>query len=202
VEPIRIVCPEELAAQWVATVARDGIDVRPTGAHAGIITDHGRESVLEFTADGPGGYEGRLSNATDAGVRQRVQTILLASGATLHLAEAEPVESALYRAAPEILYRLPEGLRVRGMEVHLQPRGAFLGGWLARGRHRIEVNSGPAYDLATHRPAVFVELRPRYRLWLGAELRRLAEDAGAALVEGGAVPVLIFGDRPTERGRR
>jgi hypothetical protein len=56
--------------------------------------------------------------------------------------------------------------------------------------------------LDTHRPAVFVELRPQYRFWLGAELRRMAEDAGAALVEGGAVPVLVFGDRPTEHGRR
>jgi hypothetical protein len=184
-EPIRIICPEELVAHWVETVARDGID----------------ESVLDFTPAGPGRYEGSLSNAIDAGVRERVQTILLASGATLHLPEAEPVENALYRGGPEILERLPEQLRVHGMELELRPRGGFVGGWLARGRHRIEVKSGPAYDLEAHRPAVFVELRPQYRLWLGAELRRMAEDAGAALVEGGAVPVLVFGDRPTEGGR-
>ena len=194
-EPIRIVCPEELARHWVDTVARDGIEVRPAGVHAGIVTHDGRDAVLQFTPAGPGRYEGDFTSATDAGVRERVQTILLASGATLHLPDAEPVENALYRAAPELLDRLPEQLRLRGMELELRPRGEFVRGWLARGRHRIEVESGPAYDLETHRPAVFVELRPQYRFWLRAELRRMAEDAGAALVEGGAVPVLIFGER-------
>lgn len=202
-EPIRVICTEELAARWRETVARDGLEVRAAGEPlAGIITHAGREGSLRFSPAGAGRYQASLVGLGYGWLRKRVETILLASGAALHLPEAEPAESLLYRCEPSLLERLPELWRRPGLAVELRSRGEFVRGSLARSRHRIEVESGPAYDPESHRPAVFVELRPRYRFWLGAALRAMAEDAGAALVERGAVPVLLFGDRPTESGRR
>ncbi len=205
-QPARLIFPEALAANWMATLARDGLLVSARGEYpSGVITYAGQEFRLHFHRTEQDSYWCDLSKISHRNLYARAEKIFLASGARFNLPEfVSSAFTALYRCDHVLLHDAWGGLRSLGITVEISGGRNFCGNTIAEGEsfvygtlHRagneIIVESGPAYDVNESLQAAFIELRPRFLLRVGEELRCLMREAGAELERQGAKPVLVFG---------
>jgi hypothetical protein len=209
-QPARLIFPEALAANWMATLARDGLQVRAQDEYpSGLIAYAGREFRLQLHRTEQDGYWCDLSQISHRELYARVEKILLASGARFNLPEfVSSGFNALYRCDQALLHSVCRELRNLGITVEISGGRNFCGnttaqaesfvyGRLLRAGNEVVVESGPAYDVEESVQAAFIEMQPRFHLRMGEGLRSLVREAGAELERQGAEPVLVFGSFAT-----